>query len=303
VLAEEAPPRHREIPYLAIAAAVLAWGVGPLFVRAIDAGGITISFWRLWLAVPFTLLLARLAGTPLTWRIMKLSALPGALFGLSILFGFTSFQKTSLANATLIAALQPLLVLLVAGRLFGERVGRPEVLLGATSLLGIAMVVLGAGGTGGASLAGDLLAVANLFVFTVYFLVIKHRRGAGLPAVALLAGVLLGAAVAVTPVAVIGSDDLFSISGWDWFWLAMMVLVPSTIGHGLMNWAQRYVDVTISSLMTLANPVVTTIGAWLVYDQVLKGVQVLGAAVVMLSLAGIVLAHHRLDVVVAEEPL
>ena len=44
------------------------------------------------------------------------------------------------------------------------------------------MVVLGAGGTGGASLAGDLLAVANLFVFTVYFLVIKHRRGAGAPA-------------------------------------------------------------------------------------------------------------------------
>ena len=165
------------------------------------------------------------------------------------------------------------------------------------------MVVIGAGGTGGASLAGDLLAVANLFVFTAYFLVIKHRRGAGVPAVALLAGVLLGAAVAVTPVAVVGSDDLFTISGWDWFWLAMMVLVPSTIGHGLMNWAQRYVDVTISSLMTLANPVVTTIGAWLVYDQVLKGVQVVGAAVVVLSLAGIVLAHHRLDVVVAEEPL
>ena len=114
---------------------------------------------------------------------------------------------------------------------------------------------------------------------------------------------LLGAAIAVTPVAVVGSDDLFTINGWDWFWLAMMVLVPSTIGHGLMNWAQRYVDVTISSLMTLANPVVTTIGVWLVYDQVLNGVQVLGAAVVVLSLAGIVLAHHRLDVVVAEEPL
>ena len=115
---------------------------------------------------------------------------------------------------------------------------------------------------------------------------------------------LLGAAVAVTPVAVVGSDDLFTISGWDWFWLAMMVLVPSTIGHGLMNWAQRYVDVTISSLMTLANPVVTTIGAWLVYDQVAqRACRSLGAAVVMLSLAGIVLAHHRLDVVVAEEPL
>ena len=49
--------------------------------------------------------------------------------------------------------------------------------------------------------------------------------------------------------------------------------------------------------------VVTTIGAWLVYDQVLNGVQVLGAAVVVLSLAGVVLAHHRLVVVVAEEPL
>ena len=174
------------MPYLAIGIAVLAWGFGPLFVRAISASPLTIGCYRLWLAVPITLVVARLARTPLTWSVVKLSVVPGVLFGASILASFASFQKTSVANATLIAALQPVLVVLVAGRLFGERIGRRELLLGGASLVGIAMVVLGAAGGGGATLIGDVYAVVNLLAFTAYFLVIKRRRGAGVGAAAVL---------------------------------------------------------------------------------------------------------------------
>jgi drug/metabolite transporter (DMT)-like permease len=268
-------------------------------VRAVTAGPITISLYRLWMAVPVTLLVARLSGASITWRVLRQSLLPAVCFLVTILAGFASFQQTSIANATLIPALQPVLVLVVAGRLFGERVGRRDLALGGTSLAGIAMVVLAAAGSGGASLVGDLFAVVNLVAFTAYFLAIKHRRTAGVEATALLSGVMIWGAILVTPIALLSSEDLGAISGSDWFWLVLMVLVPGTLGHGLVNWAQRYVDVTVSSLMLLASPVVSTIGAWIFYDQALNKVQVAGAVVVIASLAGIVLGR-RSEIVVAE---
>ncbi len=260
---------------------------------------LTIAFYRLWLAVPITFLIALASGSRLTLRVLRVSALPGLLFSVSIMAGFVSYQKTSVANASLIPALQPLLVLLVAGRLFGERVGRRELWLGALSLVGITMVVLGAGHTGGASLVGDLFAVVNLVTFTAYFLVIKHRRSVGVPAAALLSGMILCAAIFVTPIALLGSGDLHAIGGTDWLWLVLLVLLPGTLGHGLMNWAQRYVDVTVSSLMSLGNPVVSAIGAWLVFDEALNATQILGAALVLAALAGIV-AHQRVGSAIAE---
>src|SRR5713101_4807663 len=54
------------LPYVAVCAAVLCWGIGPLLVRAISASAITIAFYRLWIAAPATLLVAYLARTPLT---------------------------------------------------------------------------------------------------------------------------------------------------------------------------------------------------------------------------------------------
>ena len=36
------------------------------------------------------------------------------------------------------------------------------------------------------------------------------------------------------------------------------------MGHGIMTWVHRYLDVTVTSTLTLANPVISTIGAWLV---------------------------------------
>lgn len=294
------------LPYLAVALAVFCWGLGPLFVRAISASAVTISFWRMWLAVPISYAVVRLSGQRLTWRVVRVAAPAGALFSLSIVLGFASFQQTSIANATLIGSMAPVLIMVAAGPLFGERITRRRVALAGVSLVGAALVVIGAGGTGGASLRGDLLAVANLVGFTVYFLEVKRRRSAGVPSNAYLAGIFLTGAVVLTPYALLASNDLSAVDGTDWWWLLLMVLVPGTAGHGLMTWAQGHVDVTVSSLMTLASPVVSTIGAWLVYDQTLRAVQVLGAALVLVGIAGVVVSQRiglgRPTRVVAAEP-
>jgi drug/metabolite transporter (DMT)-like permease len=279
--------------YLAVCAAILCWGVGPLLVAGISASSGTIALYRLCLAAPLMLVVSRLAGAPLTWAVWRRSVPAGLMFAVSILTGFASFQQTSVANATLIASLTPVLVLPIAARMFGERVTARSLVFAAVSIAGVVAVVLGATAGSGASLSGDLLAVADLVSFTAYFVEIKRQRTAGVPAASLLAGVVLTSLLAVAPFVLVTSDDLTAIGGWDWMWLVVLVVIVGMFGHGLMAWAHRHVDVTISSLLTLASPVVSAIGAWLVFDQKLTFAQVLGAVLVLAGLVGVVAASPR----------
>jgi drug/metabolite transporter (DMT)-like permease len=227
------------------------------------------------------------------WQVARRAVMPGVLFALAMLTSFASFQQTSIANATLIPALLPALVLLVAPRLFGERVTNTMVAFAAIAFAGTATVVVGAGGTGGASFEGDLLAVANLVVWTTYFLMTKRARAAGIHAGTWLFTVMVMSAFIVTPWAFLASDDLRAIGGDDWWLLGLMVVVPGLLGHGLMTWAQQRLDITVAALLQLATPVVAAVGAYLVHHQPLRPLQIVGAATVIVGLAGIVREQTR----------
>ena len=67
-----------------------------------------------------------------------------------------------------------------------------------------------------------------------------------------------------------------------------------------MTWAHHYVDVTVTSMMTLANPVVSIVGAWIIYDQELSAEQIAGGAVVLVAL-GAILRRQRADRALAAE--
>lgn len=283
-------PQGREhLAVTAGAVAVVAWGFGPLFVRGVDASAATIVFWRLWMAAPVMVAAARLTGGRVSWPLLKTVFVPGLLFGTSMICSFTSYQWTSIANATLIGALQPVLMLLLGPLLFGDRTAIRQILFAVVALGGIGTVVLGAHHSSGASLRGDVIALLNLALWTVYFVRVKQVRNKGVHSGALIAGVFCVAAVVVSPWVLLTSHDLGAVHGTDWMLIAAMVIVPGLIGHGFMTWAQRHMDITLASLLTLANPVISAIGAWVVFGQQLGGVQMAGAIVVLAALGGIVL--------------
>ena len=284
------------------ALAVFAWGFGPLMVRGIDASAGTIVFWRLWMAMPVMLTAAYFNGGRVSLPLLKAVFVPGVIFGISTLVGFSSYHATSIANATLIGALQPVLMLFIAPLLFGERSSARQILLAVIALGGISTVVLGAKQSSGASLHGDALALINLGLFTTYFVRMKQVRNKGIHSIALIAGVFCVAAVTVTPWVLLTSHDLGAIHGADWLSIVGMVLLSGLIGHGLMTWAQRHVDITLASLLMLGGPVISAIGAWIVFSQHLSAVQIAGALVVLAALGAIVLEHHS-SAVPVEIPL
>jgi drug/metabolite transporter (DMT)-like permease len=268
--------------------AILAWGCGPLIVRGISADAYAITFFRMVLAVPVMFLAARVAGEAVTLSLLRRCLVPGFFFGTGMLIGFAAFQRTSIANATLIGALAPALILLGAGRFVGERADRDRLPFAVLSMGGMALVVLAGSSTSGASLGGDLLALVNLLFFTTYFLLMKRRRNDGMGSWAFLAAVFVVGTAVVAPVCALLADDLSAVNGTDWFLVAAMILGPGVIGHGLMTWASGQLPVTTSSLLTLGSPVVSVLGAWIVYDQRLGALQLVGAVLVLLGLLGVV---------------
>ena len=107
-------------------------------------------------------------------------------------------------------------------------------------------------------------------------------------AIEYMTGVMLIAAVVFTPYALLTSDDLGSLHGTDWLWILFIVLVPGAGGHVVMGWAHKYVDVSVSSLMTLGVPVVSAIAAWWWLDEGMSAGQLVGGAIVLGALAAIV---------------
>jgi len=281
--------RQREdIHIIAAITAVFAWGIGPIFNKTMTVDPSAIVFYRILIGAPLMTAMAYLNGGSLSIDLMKRTALPGVLFALSMITGFASVKMTSIANATLITTVQPVLVLFVAPKMFSEKLRPRQILYSGCALAGVLIVVLAAASTSGAHLSGDLLSVANVTIWTSYFVLSKKRRLAGVHSWSFLSAVFIWSAVVVLPYGFLFSNDLGAMTNGDWGRIIAMAVGPGVVGHGLMTWAQSHVDVTLASLLGLMSPVISTALAWAILDQSLTLWQSGGAVVVLVSLAFLV---------------
>ena len=130
--------------------------------------------------------------------------------------------------------------------------------------------------------------MVNALTWTFYFISSKRRRVDGVDTWQFLYGVSVIQVLVVVPYSLFTSDDILQITLRDLGFLIAMTLFSGTIGHSFMLWAQKYVDASVSSMILLLGPVISSSGAWLVYRQQISLTQMFGGAVVLASLAGVV---------------
>ena len=161
-----------------------------LLVRLIDASGLTIAFWRLFLpGVAITLGILALQGTApfravfATGRIgliyMAGAGLSGILFTLAV-------TLTSVANVVFIIASLPVFAA-VFSRIFLSEPLSPRMLLTmAAVMVGLAVIAYGSGETENASVAGDALAFSVSALFAAALTAARRAKHVSMvPAAAL----------------------------------------------------------------------------------------------------------------------
>jgi drug/metabolite transporter (DMT)-like permease len=295
--ADGAPPRGLTAALLAAA----AWGSGPVIAKGVDLPGMAVVFYRLWIAGLLTLVLLYARRGRLTLAVLRLSAPGGIAFGVNISLFFSALKLTSVANATVITALQPALLFLVVGRLFGEEISAGDVAWTATAIGGVALVVFGAHGTHGNGVRGDLLAAGALFAWAWYFVASKQARRR-LGALEYQTGMTLISAVVATPIALLSHQSL-AVGGHTattWMWL-LLIVAGGGCGHLLMNYAHATVRLTITSLLTLSTPVLAAAGAAAFLHEDLTLLQTAGMAVVVAALAIVITRRARAESLLAAE--
>ncbi len=289
---------RRGLGVLATTTAVVLWGATTVLVKEVDLEGVAVSFHRLWIGALLIVAIFTARGGRITLDLLRRSLLGGVCFLLDIVLFFSAVQETSVANATVIGALQPILVVLVSFRLFGEHARLVDLAWGLVAIAGTVVVVLGGDAGGATSRFGDLLAVGALFAWTGYFITSKQARQ-GLTSFEYVTGLSIVAAIGIIPLPWLFGQSLAVSSAGDWMILVVLAVVNGAIGHFLINWSHAHVPLVIVSLLTLAIPVVSAATAAIFIDEPLTVLQVGGLAVVVGALAVVVVGTARGAPVVA----
>jgi drug/metabolite transporter (DMT)-like permease len=203
-------------------------------------------------------------------------------YALDVSLFFGSVKVTSIADAAFIGSLQPVLVLFVAAPLFNEVIGRREVFVTLAAVAGVAFVLFGSPRMSAGSYVGDLLALAAVLAYTGYWLVSKVASRTS-DALDYTTGTVVVAALFLTPVLVVSRSSLVSDKPVDWVWLILLV-VTSGSANLAMNWAHRFVDLSVSSVIVVGNPIVAASGALVILGQPITVVQVIGGMVTIVAI-------------------
>lgn len=248
--------------------------------------GLQIAFWRILLGAVVFSAVVYASGRRITTDMLRAVAPAGVVISIEIAIFFVALRSTTVANATVISNLTPLVLLAVAARSFHERVTGLLVVITGVSTVGVALVVFGSSQHTTWQPRGDLLAFVSMFFFAAYFAFAKKGRET-VPILEFQACLWLVGSVTLLPVAVVDAGGLDVPNATQWLWLAALLAVPGT-GHMLMNWAHAHVRLVIASMLNLAVPALSTAGAFVFLDEDVNAVQVLGIAVVISGLAFVV---------------
>ncbi|GAC1538227.1 MAG: hypothetical protein NVS3B12_23130 [Acidimicrobiales bacterium] len=281
-------------------ASVVMWGTGNVLVKYIRLDGMAIAFNRLWLGAALFSALLVTRGGRLSWSSLRIAAPGGIAFALDVSLFFTAIKHTSVADASIITALQPALLFLVAGRLFGEQVQAATVGWTLVAIAGVTVAVLASASSAGRTGEGDLIALASVVAWAWYFVASKQARQQ-LGALEYQAALSVVAAVVVTPLAFVSSHHLVIRDPSTFGWIMLMVLVPGG-GHLIMNWAHEYAPITLVSMVTLGIPVIATVGAAVALGEAVTLIQGGGMVLVVVALA-MVLRRPPVATIVIEGPM
>jgi drug/metabolite transporter (DMT)-like permease len=268
----------------AVAVGVLAVSAAAIFIRLAEAPAIAVAFWRCALGAALLLppALVRRDRFP-RGRDLWVGIASGIALGAHFGFWISSLDHTSVAASVVLVSTQPVFVAILAYLIFGERTS-PLSFAGILAALVGTAIIAGDDSVGSAALLGNALALAGAVTVAVYVLIGRSSRTGGIGVLPYSVVVYSAAALTLLPVALVLDVRLWGYSGETWFWLWAITLGPQLMGHTVFNWALRYVEASVISGTILAEPVISSLLAWLILAEKPGLPTILGGCVVLLGL-------------------
>jgi drug/metabolite transporter (DMT)-like permease len=276
-----------ERPYAVLALAVAFISVGSIFVRMAHAPALAVAFNRIGLAslfvAPFSARALVHAWPALTVRQRGVLLASGISLGLHFATWIASLDYTSVAASVLLVNTTPLFTLGFSWWLLGERASAGVITAMAIALGGACLIAAGDWGQGAGSLKGDALATIGAATLSLYHVVGRGLRDA-LPLSAYVLGVWATAAATLALLAFAAQVPLVGYPPRTFAFFVALALVPTVLGHGLVNRSLRSIAAPTVGLFLLGEPIGASILAYLFFEEVPPPLTIAGGVLVLAAL-------------------
>jgi drug/metabolite transporter (DMT)-like permease len=277
--------------YGLLALAVLCVSVGSIFIRLAAAPPLAVAFYRIGLA---TLIVAPFAARPAARAWPGLSSrrrlaviASGIALGLHFATWIASLSFTTVAASVLLVNTAPLFTLAFSRLVLGEAVAPAVTAAMAVALAGAGLIAAADWTDSAASLLGSGLAVAGAITLSAYHVIGRGLRDA-LPLTAYVLCVWAGAAATLAVLVAVGGVPVTGYPMRTLGWLLALAVVPTVLGHGLVNLSLRAFPAPTVGLFLLGEPVAASALAYAVFGERPGALTLAGGLLVVAALAIVV---------------
>ena len=291
------PNNKSIIAYAALGVGVLALSFSAMFVRWANAPGPVTAFYRLFFSI-FLLLpffLPRLKGNPsIKTSIIWFPLLAGVFTACDLALWTSSLKYTTATNATLLGNTAPLWVALGTWLILKQKLSAPFwrglaiTLAGAVLIMGSDFILHPRFGI------GDVMAIFTGFFYGGYFLFTEKSRS-HFDSVVHIWLVGVGASISLFIINLAFQNPLIGYDANTWLIFLATALVSQMIGYMALAYALGHLPASIVSPTMILQPVVTTILAIPLLNEIPNPWQGIGGVVALLGIYIINQDHHQRD--------
>lgn len=285
---------------LAVGACVL-WGSGTVATHHVLSLGIPAGIFtagELASSVAFLVLACLLTRTPMADpRVFRRAGSIGLLEpGLVYLIMNLGLARTSATHASLITALQPVLIVLIGWLVLRQPFPKHLLVPMVAVLVGTTLVITENMTSEGAGLSGDVLVLIGTVIAAVYVLA-NSRIAHDLPPLALTLVQQMYAVALVLPLVavqvLIGGTGSGPGNPWSWAWVPAIGIATSSLTFWLYLSSLRHLSAGAAGQFLAVIPIVGFAGSVVVLGEP-AGVQALiGSVVVAAALVSVARQEHR----------
>jgi drug/metabolite transporter (DMT)-like permease len=286
-------PHRLAFPALLLGNVALAFG--PWLVRLGDVGPVAVGFWRLALALPLLLMVARAAGQRAHWPrpgLVVTIAIAALFYSLDLASWNAGIRLTKLGNATLFGNMGSFVFAAYGLWLAHRAPSRRQALALTLAAVGAALLMSGSYELSPRNFRGDRMTLAAGLLYGGYLIFVERGRASLQPLP------LLILATAFSVPLLLGISLGLGERLWPSNWTPLVILAVSSqvIGQGLLVYSIGTLPPLVVGLALLTQPAISAAIGWLAYHERLSPTDLVGALGIAAALVLVRLPERGLRV-------
>ena len=271
--------------YTILLVGLLAISTSPVIARLLPmVPAAVIAFWRM--AAASAMLWSYSSIRPqksLATKNILLVIAAGFLLAMHFVFWFGALKLTSIANTTVLGIVAPAFTLLFERFWYNRK-------LGWTTITALLIILVGGiivqgddlGSVDGTGLGNIMAILSAVFLGSVFLIGAKVRKTTSV--ITYTRTVYTVSAIVLLVSSLILDNPLMGYTINNYFWLFMLGLIPTLIGHTAFSYSVKFVSPTVIAAFPLGEPIIASYLAWLLFAEQVPFYVVGGGLIIFIGL-------------------